>query len=318
MTVKSIDEGMHYMHEVELKIMIVYVTMATVATILLSAILFVLLVNPRKLLNSPCNRFACSLLSAHILNSLAILLLNSFFINNRWIPEQLLVPPQSMPDIELIVILYDVCIALKMLVSANVLLLTVDRFIALRLHLRYNLWLTNTKQMVFIALAWLFPNCQLVVFRSFNRRQYQPYILFFVIVFSLFSLSFFNASIYTRIRHHLKAMRQNTASSDFTGRLQLNRKETRALKITFAIVTSYVVAFIPEMVSKLLEIMKSTEDEIMLTSAFLFVINSLIDAVVYLVLNKEIRKCFKKCFWINQTRKTEDNIDPKSNVRDSN
>ena len=293
------------MHGGELNVMIVYITIATVAIILLSTIFLLLVTNSKKLLKSPCNRFACSLLSAHIVNNVSLLILNSFFIHHRWIPEQLLVPPPSVPDIEIIVFLYDVCVALKTLVSTNVLLLTTDRFLALRLHLRYKSWLTNTKQMVFIALAWLFPICQLVLFRRLNKRMYQPYTLFFIIVISLFALSTINARIYTRVKSHLKAMRQDTASSDVTGRLKLDRKEKQ-------IVTSYFVAFIPEMVTKLLEILKSSEDEMVMTSTFLFIINSMVDAVVYLVLNKEIRNCFKRIRIKKRTEDTKSNCDTES------
>ena len=134
------------------KFIIVLIAITLLSLIIFLSLVFVFIHGRRVLLQTPCNKFLFSLLCSHILSNTIMLALNIMFVKEEVIPAEPV--EHRSPIIRKLGIASSI---VKLVVSMNVVLITLDRFLSIKLHLHYQTWWTTRKQCIVPMITWLIP-----------------------------------------------------------------------------------------------------------------------------------------------------------------
>jgi len=275
-------------------------------TLLVLINIFILFIKRRNvLLKSPANTFLFSLLIAHIINNIMAIFLNGIYvINDGTIP--IYVDDHTWYT----KVLNEAIIALSLIVSVHVVLISLDRYFAIKLHLQYKCWLTKRKQLYALLLTWSIPLVPIITYELIsigighdfcNETKHLTLTLMTVsiILASIILVLLLNVYLYQRITGHIKQIKATTIRVKKQHKLkhEVWNKEKKAFYYSFCIVLSFVLAYIPLIATMIsMVVHKSVPIELHIVASFMVVLNSVSDGIIYIV-KSDIRKEFKKMFF---------------------
>ena len=257
-----------------------------VSVILLSSILFVFLVSRKRTLKESCNVFLISLILSQLMNTVTLLVAiitgNSSEDSRR---------AGSTSDMNIVFANCLLC------VTMNLCLVTLDRYLSLKLHLRYLSFLTVRRMMVSLAAAWSFPvfvALVTVVVRCYdtaNSKLILVATLTTTCSVAVLFLASTNVYIFLLVRRHVHEMRRSSVTFDnFSKQLSTSRfKERRTSYMILVLVLSYSVCVLPSIAHSILALTHQSSNTLEVIARFLLGANSILDALCYVFIKKDLR-----------------------------
>ena len=191
-------------------------------------------------LHSPTNMILCSLAISDFINSSIVLPLLVLHLATE---IQLSLPVHTSTGI-----MWESCAGVTAAVSMiSVVLLSLDRYLALRLHLRYKEVVTNKRVVIVIGSVWTIQGC-VAAFRFIKGANRTFMILIIsVIVFLVVCLFFTNTKVFQSVRRHQRVIHDQThAIAQHNALSSLNMVKFRKTAITmFFIVGTFLLFYLP-------------------------------------------------------------------------
>lgn len=275
----------------------VYIGMVTLTLIIILFILTVFVIRRKTLVRRrEGGVLLFSLLCSHFLNNAGILSLTTVQVIKGFVPETSFKEYKTMHTLSMI------CTTFETVVSTNILVLTMDRFLTIYLNLRYEQWLTSTKQNAILCGAWVGPIILAGIISVYegNENRHVIYLGTLILINSttLVVVVVVYAYITQNLKSHLRAMVHISLKMNRVNEQKRSRKKmAKIFQIFFWLVLCFVLAYSFDLCIKVLRVTKKyVSDELVITGYYLFTINSLCNAIIYVVTNKLLKKSLKDFF----------------------
>ena len=274
---------------------IIQLFLVLISLVMLSYVLYIFIRSKGTLLQLPNNKFLCSLLVSHILNQTSMLVIGT---------SPLYMHEKTPTSLEIII---SQLIATTSLlhVALNTTLITLDRYLAIKLNLRYSTLLTTKRQKIMISLSWVLP-----LLLPFTGVPYHYYLynneLFIgslclivaaiTVILTVIFNSVVNIYIHCKVRKHIrKIILISTLKDDVGTHRILKNKERKSLHLALAIIITYSISYLTLPAHNTLILMNITiPDVLRMISAYCITINALANAIFYVLIKDDIKNEFKK------------------------
>ena len=169
----------------------------------------------------------------------------------------------------------------------HLVLISFDRFIALKYSFRYNDIATKPRLALAVTLSWVIPGVYILL-RTFTLHAFS---LSFLLISSILIIVYCHISVYFITRRHEKQIK----TEQICGEAATNfLREKKAWKTTRIIIGFLFLSFVPGVLFTLLGLTVSAVPRpvflnLGLVSVFLFLLNSLYNPIIYCWRSKEIR-----------------------------
>ena len=200
----------------------------------------------------------------------------------------------------------QISIAVTMSLSLfNLVALTLDRFVAVKLPFFYQASIKTMHVYIVISGAWILPFIYLSVLLTIWRLNGVSVMVditnlsFAVIVLSGFvTLAVSNAFIYFEARKQLRKMSKclmENLNGKYTKKYMLQRGESRLVRINFGMVAAFTLFWSPTVVSRIYKYIRSTcfSLEFELILCFFVCCNFIFDPIIYICLSHDVRKSIR-------------------------
>ena len=194
----------------------------------------------------------------------------------------------------------------------SLLLVTLDRFLAVQLPLRYKDVMTTFRVHCLITLVWLIciaVTIVQIVTASYSNKTLMNLLEILVIVkvslafLGMFVLIAVNLVVFREVKRQVDFLISTTVSVDSNGnsREMLRQREVKSAHLCLAMVSSFTISWLPVVIKGIL-FLKGRENtvnptDILSTLCALFVaINVAINPCLYVLLKEEVRNAMKKLF----------------------
>ena len=277
----------------ELDSMYVYMGLVTLSLICLGFIITFYITRRKKLVKRGDGVLLFSLLWAHFLNNMGILGLTTVQVVKGFVPET------SFRKYKIVRTLSICCTIIETIVSTNILVLTIDRFLTIYMNLRYEKWMTRSKQNIMLCGAWVGPLflAGIIITYDYVIKDGKGDVISLVAVIMVNSTTLIvvvaaHAYIIHNLKSHLCMMVRITIQENREiGKKRSRKKLMKIFEISFCLLFSFTVAYSFDVVVKALKVTKSyVPDELLITGYYLFTLNSLCNSFVYMVTNKRLKK----------------------------
>ena len=178
----------------------------------------------------------------------------------------------------------------------HLVLIGIERYVAMKYSLRYDSIVTESRLTVAVVLSWLIPTFYCVA-RIPGIRIAPDFLLFISVMLSLFAIIFCHISVYLVSRRHMKQIKSEQVSTETKAKFLEERK---ALITTTTILGGVLMSYLPSILTGL--IMQGFPSSIarriavssnpLTASCYLF--NSLYNPVIYCWRNKMMRQAVKQ------------------------
>jgi len=282
-------------HEHFLLSIYIYICLVSLTLVILMIVLSVYVRHYTAMVRRGDGALFLSLLVAHLLDNIGILGLNVTYIVHGTVPKF-----GHVKYYRLIRMINFVCTILETIVSSNIFVLTLERFLAIYLSLRYGEWFTRTKQNVMLVGVWggplAFAGILIALFHRRGDKQAEVMVLLTVVltvnIITLTTVFFAHAYILKNLRKHLRVINHNvTFDKREQQRKITQQKKKKAFEMSFCIILCFMVAYSVDAVVKVTRVNKArVPDEMILATSYLFTINSLCNAIIYVASSRRLRK----------------------------
>ena len=210
--------------------------------------------------------------------------------------------------------------------SLNIMLVSIDRLVAIKWPFFYTGTVRSVHVYAIILCGWSLGTVYLVIeySRPYNKSDVlieATYSFSAVFVLTFITLAIINTEIYIITKRQIKSVhssntvsRNQIGSSKYKSRKYLNKHEIKAIKVCYGVVISYLVCDCLKLASAIYFIVKRQPLELLdIISGYIYILNTIFDPIVYVVINKNIRKEVIRMFSIQNT-----NTDSNSSKRNRN
>lgn len=194
-------------------------------------------------------------------------------------------------------LLYLTCISSAILTEATLLTVTaisVDRYMAIYLHLRYEQVVTEKRTRILILCLWIACGLHSMILIVYKVLVVHFIIMGSVITICLIAVSFVWIKIYQVVRHH-QAQIQDQFHSQGAQQFYIARFRKSAIN-SMIILLIFLVCYLPNLISLILLAYKVTSTfRKFAESAYLFIVlNSMLNPLLYCWRNHDIRVAVKE------------------------
>ena len=186
-------------------------------------------------------------------------------------------------------------------------ILTIDRYVAVQYPLTYNQKMTDNRVKVMILLAWLMTGAEASIESIWNGTNciLQSRIRPLIITVHLMVIMVINLILYMKIWTIAKRQQQKILDVNSIGTSSSSKKRglyfDKATRMVFAVVVLFTVLWIPYVVfNVLLSAGRPNNISFQAIAGFIGNCNSLINNVVYFLLNKDFQYASKKVLHCRQ------------------
>lgn len=188
--------------------------------------------------------------------------------------------------------------------------MTIDRHLQISLNIKYELYVTTKRTCCVSIICWFIASISflgLSLLKYFNNTQSRVIVVSYVLPVHHVIIIIIFISTYSYIYYRIKKCRRRERLT-----VSLTTQTRRTFLIPFLIVSILIVfVVLPEILHLFVvhgKVEKVQESVLLLVSMFLFDLGSLVDALVYIMINKSIRLKFTRMVRKRRVNKVTDGI----------
>ena len=250
----------------------------------------------KRLLKRPTNKYLFSLILSDLLNAIAYLGCEINSLKNKSVMDESL---DAFMKIQLPLIGFRLTSLILSL--DNLIALTVDRLVAIKWPLFYDRFATPKHVTMIIVAAWSVGAawlCSWVTLLKFDiAASYHMASITIIaqIVSGIFVLGFSNMYVYLEARKQIrKIARFSVGKKEHVALRRSLEQEVRAAKICFGLTFCFIFIWLPSLVNEAYRYASQMIIVLQVVSSIVLQLTSIVDPLLYALLNKEFRREFRK------------------------
>ena len=193
--------------------------------------------------------------------------------------------------------LYDMTINILVVLSLaslfHLVLISADRFVAMKFSLRYHMIVTKFRLTVAVACSWLIAVICAVIYRVLPEMRQSIRLGHLFVAISLLVIIYCHGSVYFICRRHLIQIKSAQPSQEVTAKFLEEKKAWKTTGIVIGgVFICYMVGLLPAFLSIMLPANKKILDSLLPSSLHrsFIILNSLLNPVIYCWKSRVIRK----------------------------